>query len=178
MRHAHVHVHVMYLSSRRKKGGGSEPVTNGAPENAVLERYKRGRFAVRAHTGRGGSACRSERVSTHVKNKFSLFFARLAKRARCVRRSLSGHCQRAPCAPVLRTHPLAGQPLRRPNDLGGQAAHGRRPQAARPGPAQFGARVLHQAVPDGRRHRCLPECPGVRGQHQDQGSGTSLDRRG
>ena len=36
-------------ADRRKRGVGAN-VTNGAPENAVLERYKRGRFAVRAHT--------------------------------------------------------------------------------------------------------------------------------
>ena len=37
----------------RKKGRVGANVTNGAPENAVLERYGRGRFAVPVHSGRG-----------------------------------------------------------------------------------------------------------------------------
>ena len=37
----------------RKKGRVGANVTNGAPENAVLERYGRGRFAVPVHSDDG-----------------------------------------------------------------------------------------------------------------------------
>ena len=48
----HMHMYMSCISQADGKRGVGANVTNGAPENAVLERYKRGRFAVRAHTAR------------------------------------------------------------------------------------------------------------------------------
>ena len=45
-----MHMYMSCISQADGKRGVGANVTNGAPENAVLERYKRGRFAVRAHT--------------------------------------------------------------------------------------------------------------------------------